>query len=49
MKNGYFLEGFVFFKDAKTNNKTKIIITGPNEPAPQAIPGIELIWIRKKL
>ena len=45
-------EGELFatgFKDAKTNNKTKIIITGPNEPAPQAIPGIELIWIRKKL
>lgn len=29
--------------------KTRIVITGPNAQIPEAIPGVEIIWIRKKL
>lgn len=29
--------------------KTRIVVTGPNASTPAAIPGVQLIWLRKKL
>lgn len=29
--------------------KTRIVVTGPNASTPAAIPGVDLIWIRRKL
>lgn len=29
--------------------KTRIVVTGPNASTPSAIPGVQLIWLRKKL
>lgn len=29
--------------------KTRIVVTGPNASTPPAIPGVQLIWLRKKL
>lgn len=37
------------FYDAKTNSKTRVVITGPNDPTPNAIPDVNLIWLRKKV
>ncbi len=36
------------FYDAGDSSKTRIIITGPNAQTPAAIPGMKLIWLRKK-
>lgn len=41
-----YVAGFVQPNQAKT--RTRIIVTGPNDPTPAAIPGIQLIWLRKK-
>lgn len=29
--------------------KTRIVVTGPNAATPAAIPGVQLIWLRKKI
>lgn len=29
--------------------KTRIVVTGPNAATPSAIPGVQLIWLRKKI
>ena len=31
------------------NQKTRIVITGPNASTPAAIPGIQLIWLKRKI
>lgn len=31
------------------NTKTRIVITGPNAQQPDPIPGVEIIWLKKKL
>lgn len=38
-----------FYQANKENTKTRIVVTGPNDPQPTAIPGIQLIWLRKKV
>ncbi len=42
-----FVAGVLQPDAAKT--KTRIIITGPTAPTPAAIPGVQLIWLRKKV
>ena len=37
------------FYEVKSGAKTRIVITGPNDPTPAGIPGVNLIWLRKKL
>lgn len=38
-----------FYQPApNAGTKTRIVVTGPNAPTPAAIPGVELIWIRRK-
>lgn len=41
-----FCAGFLQANTAKT--KTKVVVTGPNEAAPAAIEGVELIWLKRK-
>lgn len=36
------------FYDAGDSTKTRIVVTGPNASTPAAIPGVRLIWLRKK-
>lgn len=37
------------FLQANANRtKTRIVITGPNDPAPSPIPGIELVWVKRR-
>lgn len=41
-----YVAGFLQANSAKT--KTRIVVTGPNASTPAAIPGVQLIWLRKK-
>lgn len=39
-----------FYQPSPNNGvKTRIVVTGPNAATPAAIPGVQLIWLRKKL
>lgn len=41
-----FCAGFLQANTAKT--KTRIVITGPNDPAPTPIEGVELVWVKRR-
>ena len=37
-----------FYQANTEKTKTRIVVTGPNAATPAAIPGVQLIWLRKK-
>lgn len=37
-----------FYQANTSNTKTRIVVTGPTASTPAAIPGVQLIWLRKK-
>lgn len=41
-----FTAGFLQANETKT--KTRIVVTGPNDPQPAAIPGVELVWLKRR-
>lgn len=42
-----YVTGFYQANTAKT--KTRLVVTGPSAATPAAIPGVQLIWLRKKV
>lgn len=38
-----------FYQPDTNKTKTRIIVTGPNAATPAAIPGVQLVWLRKKV